>query len=114
MNKSTKKFISRFLQNKKRNRYGLIVPDKNNPLEVPIYRKSRYMADKHNYDSCYEYGIEHMEDWSNEAVKGYFDSKRYEVRSLYDCTGEPVTLWLHWHRNPDGSVSFVHNIGRDI
>lgn len=114
MNKSTKKFMSRFLQNKKHNRYGYTVPDKSNPLEVPLYDKSRLIADKNDSESWYEYGILHMEDWSDEAVSGYFDSRKLRIYSQYDCTGKPFTFWLHWHRNPDRSVSFVHQLCVDV
>jgi hypothetical protein len=36
------------------------------------------------------------------------------VRSDYDCSGQSFTQWIHWHRNPNGSVSFVHQMGIDV
>lgn len=32
----------------------------------------------------------------------------------YDCTGQPITLWIDWHRNPSGLISYVHHIGIDV
>lgn len=48
-----------------------------------------------------------IDEWfeENMAIRIYSD---------YDCTGRPFTHWLDWHRNPDGSISYVHSVGIDV
>lgn len=66
-------------------------------------------------DDCYffEYGFLRGE-WTDEEVKELMDKKRITINSPYDCTGYAFTVYIDWHRNPNGSVSFVHCKGRDI
>ena len=82
------------------------------PLLRSLGERKRIRWDE-NGEGWREYGIEHMEDWSDEAVSGYFNSCQVVIRSDYDCTGRPFTQWIDWHRNPDGSVSYVHKLALD-
>lgn len=34
--------------------------------------------------------------------------------SPYDCTGRLFTVYVSWHRNPTGLISFVNHIGIDV
>ena len=103
--KQVKRLISKAYLSSERARRA-----KSDPLLYSMSERPRWRSnDKYGEGLC-EYGIKHMEDWSDEAVQGYFDSCRVEIHSDYDCTGELFTAWIHWHRNPDGSVSYVHQL----
>ena len=82
---------------------------------VSLFEGPRRIAK--DYDSCVEYGfIVDGDDCTDEEIKEFLDEN---VRiphycSPYDCTGKAFTMFLEWHRNPCGLVSFRHTIGRDI
>ena len=83
-------------------------------LELPLWHSTRRRTT--GDESMVEYGFvsrEEVEEYpsAEECVRDLF-----EVRndSPYDCSGRFVTGWLHWHENPDGSVSVVHHMFLDI
>lgn len=66
-------------------------------------------------ESFYEYWLEDgMEDWTDEEIKQYADDMIERIYSPWDCTGKRFTIYIHYHRNPSGLVSFVHYFGIDI
>ena len=70
----------------------------------------------YSYDDEYwtEYGFLSGTDYSDEEVREIIDEMRYRICSPYDCTGKPFTMWIDWHRNPSGLISFVHRVGLDV
>lgn len=86
---------------------------KDDPLRLPLWAKDRIRWDDDG-EGWREYGIsDAMRSWTDNEVREYFDEHRYVIYSDYDCTGRPFTQWVDWHRNPDGSVSYVHQVGLD-
>lgn len=86
---------------------------KGDPLRYPLWVKDRIRWDDDG-EGWREYGIsDEMGGWSDEELREYFDEHRYVIYSDYDCTGRPFTQWVEWHRNPNGSVSYVHQVGLD-
>ena len=66
-------------------------------------------------DSYVEYGFLKCKGYSDDEVREILDEViRYQVYSPYDCTGQPFTQWIDWHRNPSGLISYVHHIGIDV
>ena len=63
-----------------------------------------------------EYGFlpEKCNTWSDEEIEERIDDMREYVNSPYDCSGQRFTMWITWHRNPGGRVSFVHRLGIDV
>lgn len=61
-----------------------------------------------------EYGFLHGTDYSDDEVREIIDDMRYRIYSPYDCTGKPFTMWIDWHRNPTGLISYVHRVGLDV
>ena len=70
----------------------------------------------YSYDDEYwtEYGFLHGTDYSDDEVREIIEDMRYRIYSPYDCTGKPFTMWIDWHRNPTGLISFIHRVGLDV
>lgn len=49
-----------------------------------------------------------------EIDEWFRDNMEIRIYSDYDCTGRSFTRWIDWHRNPDGSISYVHSVGIDV
>ena len=66
-------------------------------------------------DGFFEYGFlpERLSDADDDVIDAVVDSMREEINSPYDCTGLRFTMWIDWHRNPSGRVSYVHRYGID-
>ena len=69
-----------------------------------------------DYDSCAEYGFIEADGCTDGEIREWLDEN---VRiphycSPYDCTGKAFTMFLDWHRNPCGLVSYKHTIGYDV
>ena len=64
-----------------------------------------------------EYGFyEDEPDLTDEELdKLIWDSLaiRYQYRE-YDCTGQPFTSWINWHRNPNGLISVINRVCLDV
>lgn len=88
--------------------------------ETPRQRCKAYYEDgvrKYNYEGLCEYGFlpEPLWKYSDEEIKEYIDEEMWvNIYSPYDCTGKLFTQWITFHRNPCGSVSFVHSMGLDV
>lgn len=66
-------------------------------------------------DNWVEYGFLKGKDYSDDEVREILDEAvRYNIYSPYDCTGKAFTLWIDWHRNPSGLISYVHHVGLDV
>lgn len=65
-------------------------------------------------ESWLEYGFFEAEDWTDEEIQEYVDDMEIHVYSPYDCTGQPFTQWITWHRNPCGLISIIHKKSLDI
>ena len=83
-------------------------PRKATPLSV----SPRIRCDVGDY--WVEYGFFDGTDWTDDEVQAHIDAMRYVIRSPYDCTGLAFTLWIDWHRNPSGLISYRHYKGLDI
>lgn len=62
----------------------------------------------------YEYGFLKGTNWTDEEAEEAISNRTYRVYSLYDCTGQPTTVWISWHRNPTGLISYVQCVTLDI
>lgn len=81
----------------------------------PITEVSRYYYDREDYDSSFcEFWLEDLQGWTDEDIKEYVEDMWERINSPYDCTGKRFTIYIHWHRNPCGLVSFVHYMGIDL
>ena len=61
-----------------------------------------------------EYGMFDGRGLTDDDIREILDTYRYIVNSPWDCTGQPTTCWLTWHRNPTGLISYIHRVGLDI
>ena len=61
-----------------------------------------------------EYGLFDGAGMGDGEVQEVIDEMRYRVYSPYDCTGKPYTVWISWHRNPSGLISYIHRVGLDV
>lgn len=69
-----------------------------------------------NWDTMVQYGFFDGHNKSDADVREFID-EYIRIRppySPYDCTGRPFTMYVHWHRNPSGLISFVNHIGLDV
>ena len=80
----------------------------------PLTEESRVMYDEYG-DDVTEYGfIKGSEDWTDDEIEMWRKTSWIRIYSPYDCTGRLFTCWITCHRNPNGVVSFVHRLGRDV
>lgn len=68
-------------------------------------------------ESCVRYGL--IADTfcveEGEALDdALYDIYGYAIHSPYDCTGLLFTRYIHGHRNPNGMISVIHGLGRDV
>lgn len=62
-----------------------------------------------------EYGFFNGAGMSDDDIREYIDENiRVRIYSPYDCTGEAFTMWIWWHRNPSGLVSYINNMALDV
>ena len=67
------------------------------------------------YFSLFGFLPENFSKYSNEEIRDLLNDFMWEeIRSPYDCTGERFTLWIAFHRNPCGRISYVHRMGIDV
>lgn len=85
------------------------------PREIkPLTKEHRIRAEEDG-ESWMEYGFFKGAGLTDDEVREHIDSEiRYVVYSLYDCTGQPTTHWVDWHRNPCGLISYINHCGLDI
>jgi hypothetical protein len=115
MDKRAKRLFKRLYKNSERAR-----ADELATRECMLNRSLRDSERYHAEDEyTYYYGFVDFDgddpnDVTDDEIQEFFDSQRMVIVSPYDCTGYEFTRWIDWHRNPDGSVSYVHATGRDI
>lgn len=82
----------------------------------PLSEEPRIGNANEDYDAFTEYGFlpEKCNTWSDEDVQERIDDMVEYVTGPYDCTGQRFTMWIAWHRNPGGRISFVHRLGIDV
>jgi hypothetical protein len=56
-------------------------------------------------------GIEYTDEDIREFIR---DNMVLRIHSPYDCSGEMFTMWVDWHRNPSGLISYRHRVGLDV
>lgn len=67
------------------------------------------------YFSLFGFIPEKFNKYSDEEIQELLDEcMREEIRSPYDCTGKRFTMWIDFHRNPCGRISYVHRMGIDV
>ena len=80
----------------------------------PLIEKSRIHCGENDWDSYTEYGFLYGTDYTDDDVREILDDMRLRVTSPYDCSGQHFTMWMTWHRNPSGLISYTHRIGIDV
>lgn len=50
----------------------------------------------------------------SDIAEWFEDHMAVRIYSDYDCTGRAFTQGIDWHRNPDGSISYVHHMALDV
>lgn len=77
--------------------------------------EARIHCGPEDYDSFVKYGfIKGSESWTDEDIEEWVRETWLRIYSPYDCTGKCFTYDIHWHRNPNGVVSYVHQMGVDV
>lgn len=79
---------------------------------APLYAcdRTRYT----DWDSRKDYGFFVGTGWTDDEIREEIEAMTLRVNSPYDCTGQPFTITINWHRNPSGLISYVHWIGYDV
>lgn len=81
-------------------------------IEAPLYACDRV---RYNDDETRtEYGFFVGTGWTDDEIREELELMKYRINSPYDCTGQPFTINIKWHRNPSGLISYVHWIGYDF
>lgn len=83
---------------------------------LPLEQTPRVGDYYRNLDAFTEYGFlpEKYNACTDEEIEELMEDAREEIRSPYDCTGLRFTMWIKWHRNPNGRISYVHRFGIDV
>ena len=94
------------------------------PQEVrPLTVEGRVHCDDDDYESYTEYGFLSFSSgkpldgnkYTDEEIREFIDdSMVMRIYSPYDCTGKLFTVWIEWHRNPSGLISYRHRVGLDV
>lgn len=87
-----------------------------------LMEQERLHCGEEDYEYFTEYGFlpekyygKSLNDLSDDQLKDWVEENMVErVNSPYDCTGQRVTCWISWHRNPCGRISYVHRLGIDV
>lgn len=90
------------------------IPNKRDRLSRPLWAESRVRYD--DMESWREYGIipAHVVDGIEDVDQWAWDTMACYVTSPYDCSGQAFTRFIDTHRNPDGTVSYVHHMSLDL
>ena len=67
-------------------------------------------------DCWTEYGLcELSDEYTDMEIEKYlYEELALKIFSPYDCTGTAFTMWINWHRNPNGMISIIHHKGLDV
>ena len=55
-----------------------------------------------------EFWLEDLKDWTDAEIREYMKEQEVHNYTPYDCSGKLCTMYISFHRNPSGLVSFVH------
>lgn len=79
-------------------------------------RPRRRYEDADGYGEYWtEYGFFNGAGMSDDDIREYIDENiRVRIYSPYDCTGQPFTRFVHWHKNPTGLVSYINYMALDV
>lgn len=90
---------------------------------LPLMAKGRVHYADDDYEAYTEYGFlsnykgEPLDgiEYTDEDIREFIDDNmRMRIYSPYDCTGKLFTMWVEWHRNPSGLISYRHRVGLDV
>ena len=82
-------------------------------LEESIQENWRRLYPREDGEYWYDYCIFEDGGESDEKIQQYVDSLQVHNYTPYDCSGKPVTRWLHWKRVAAGIV-IIHELALDI
>ena len=61
------------------------------------------------------YDVETTFELTDDEIWEFFDRfVAFGTGRGWDCSGRPFTQYIHWHRNPDGAISYVHKVALDV
>lgn len=83
-------------------------------LAQSLMESPRIHCGENDWDSYTEYGFLHGVGYTDEDLDEIREDMRLRVTSPYDCSGQHFTMWLIFHRNPSGLISYTHRIGIDV
>lgn len=86
----------------------------NDRLGESLMESPRIHCGENDWDSYTEYGFLHGTGYTDEELDEIREESRLRVTSPYDCSGQHFTMWLIFHRNPSGLISYTHRIGIDV
>lgn len=100
---------------KNKRRYnGRILSDHSDRLSKSLEQRERRRYDSDG-ESWRDYGfIRFEDDATDEEIADFFRRMEVHISSPWDCTGRVFTNWIDWHKNPNGSVSYVHRMSLDL
>ena len=81
---------------------------------APLTDKSRIYSGADDWDTYTEYGFLNGTDYTDEELDEIREDMRLRVTSPYDCSGQRFTMWITFHRNPCGLISYTHKVGIDV
>lgn len=64
-------------------------------------------------ETCVRFGIVNR-DVAGEDLRAFAESMVMRTGCAHDCSGRLFTTRIHTHENPDGRVSYVHELAIDI
>ena len=111
--KEQKSFLSRLFKNVRRLNGGFAA-DHCDRLAEGLSQRERRRYDQGG-ESWRDYGFVRLGNGlTDDEIADLFRSMEVRIDSPYDCTGKAFTNRIDWHRNPNGSVSYVHRMSIDI
>lgn len=83
-------------------------------LSESLIDNPRIHCGENDWDSYTEYGFLSGTGYTDEELDEIREDMRLRVTSPWDCSGQHFTMWLIFHRNPSGLISYTHRIGIDV
>ena len=83
-------------------------------LDESLANNPRIHCEENDWESYTEYGFLLGTGYTDEELDEIREDMRLRVTSPYDCSGQHFTMWMTFHRNPSGLISYVHRIGIDV
>lgn len=80
----------------------------------PLTEEARRISESDEWESFTEYGFLSGTGYTDDEIREILDGMRLRVTSPYDCSGQLFTMWITFHRNPSGLISYTHKIGIDV